>query len=322
MRTHHTGLVLAIASAATFSTSGSFAHSLIDAGWTPGAAVAARISVAAVIIAIPALVAMRGRWATLRRNGIGLVGYGLVAVAGAQLCFFNAVEHLSVGVALLLEYLGTVLVVGWMWLRHGQRPHRLTAIGSAIALAGLTLILDVFGDNHLDPVGVLWGLGAAIGLAVYFVVSARNDGELPPITVAGGGMAAGAVALLALGAVGALPMHARFGTVEFAGHHTSWLVPVLGLSLVAAAFSYVAGISAARRLGARLSSFVGLTEVVFAVLVAWVLLGELPTSVQLLGGVAIVAGVALVRADEGRAVPAVADAGTGLSAEPLEASRI
>jgi hypothetical protein len=57
-------------------------------------------------------------------------------------------------------------------------------------------------------------------------------------------------------------------------------------------------------------------------LVAWVLLGELPTSVQLLGGVAIVAGVALVRADEGRAVPAVADAGTGLSAEPLEASRI
>jgi hypothetical protein len=56
--------------------------------------------------------------------------------------------------------------------------------------------------------------------------------------------------------------------------------------------------------------------------VAWVLLGELPTSVQLLGGVAIVAGVALVRADEGRAVPAVADAGTGLSAEPLEASRI
>ena len=69
MRTHQTGLVLAIASAATFSTSGSFAHSLIDAGWTPGAAVAARISVAAVVIAIPALVAMRGRWATLRRNG-------------------------------------------------------------------------------------------------------------------------------------------------------------------------------------------------------------------------------------------------------------
>jgi len=56
--------------------------------------------------------------------------------------------------------------------------------------------------------------------------------------------------------------------------------------------------------------------------VAWALLGELPTSVQLLGGVAIVAGVALVRADEGRAVPAEVDAGAELSAGRVEASRI
>jgi len=66
----------------------------------------------------------------------------------------------------------------------------------------------------------------------------------------------------------------------------------------------------------------GLTEVVFAVLVAWALLGELPTSVQLVGGLAIVVGVALVRADEGRTVRTVADPGTELSAGRLEASRI
>jgi drug/metabolite transporter (DMT)-like permease len=322
MRSQHTGLVLALASAATFSTSGSFAHSLIGAGWTPAAAVAARISVAAVVVAVPAVIAMRGQWSTLRRNAIGLAGYGLVAVVGAQLCFFNAVQHLSVGVALLLEYLGTVLVVGWMWLRHGQRPHRLTVIGSAVAVGGLALVLDLLGNNHLDPVGVLWGLGAAIGLAVYFVVSARADNPLPPIVVAGGGMAVGAVALLALGAAGALPMRATFGTVEFAGHRTSWVVPVLGLALVAAAFSYVAGIGAARRLGARLSSFVGLTEVIFAVLVAWWLLGELPTTLQLVGGAAIVVGVALVRADEGRGAPAVAESGTELPAGRLETSPI
>jgi hypothetical protein len=93
-------------------------------------------------------------------------------------------------------------------------------------------------------------------------------------------------------------MHATFGAVDFAGHRTSWLVPVIGLSLVAAAFAYVAGIGAARTLGAKLASFVGLTEVLFAVLVAWLLLGELPTGIQLLGGILIVAGVALVRIDE------------------------
>ena len=93
-------------------------------------------------------------------------------------------------------------------------------------------------------------------------------------------------------------MNATFGTVDFAGHRASWLVPVIGLSLVAAAIAYVAGIGAARILGAKLASFVGLTEVVFAMLVAWLLLNELPTGMQFLGGGLIVAGVALVRIDE------------------------
>jgi drug/metabolite transporter (DMT)-like permease len=111
-------------------------------------------------------------------------------------------------------------------------------------------------------------------------------------------MAVGAAALIILGALGALPLHATFGDVSLAGHRVSWLVPILGVSLVAAAFSYVAGIGAARILGARLSSFVGLTEVVFAILIAWLALSEIPTLIQLLGGVLIVSGVVLVRLDE------------------------
>jgi drug/metabolite transporter (DMT)-like permease len=228
--------------------------------------------------------------------------FGLLAVAGAQACFFNAVRYLPIGVALLLEYLGILLVVGWMWVAHGQRPRRLTVAGSAAAVLGLAFVLDLAG-GHLDPVGVLWGAGAGIGLAAYFVLSARGDRDLPSTAMASGGMAVGAGALLALGAAGPLPLHATFGAVQFAGHRTSWLVPVVGLSLVAAVISYVAGIGAARILGARLSSFVGLTEVMFAVLIAWLVLGELPTAVQLLGGAFIVAGVALVRIDELRSPP-------------------
>ena len=71
--------------------------------------------------------------------------------------------------------------------------------------------------------------------------------------------------------------------------------------------AYVAGIAAARILGARLASFAGLAEVIFAVLVAWLLLGQLPTGVQLAGGVLIVAGIALVRLDELRAPPGPRD---------------
>ncbi len=300
------GLGLALLSAAAFSTSGSFARSLADAGWSPGAAVAVRVGVAAVMLAVPAVLALRGRWASLRRSSPSVVLYGLIAVAGCQLCYFNAIAHLSIGVALLLEYLGTVLVVGWMWLRHGHRPRRLTIAGTVTAVLGLAFVLDLTGEHRVDLIGVLWGLGAAIGLAGYFVLSGEDDNDVPPIAFACGGMTVGALTLLGLGALGTLPLHASRGPVELLGHSVSWIVPILGLSLLAGAVAYVAGIAAARRLGPKLASFIGLTEVVFAVIFAWLVLGELPTGIQLAGGVLIVAGVALVRMDELRPVLAAA----------------
>ncbi|GHJ11579.1 hypothetical protein TPA0907_59460 [Micromonospora humidisoli] len=296
-----TGLALALLSAVTFATSGIFARSLIGAGWSAEAVVVARVGLAALVLAVPAVLALRGRAGVLRRNLGPVTVFGLLGVATAQACFFNAVRYLPVGVALLLEYLGIILVVGWLWLVHGQRPRRLTVAGSLAALVGLVLVLDLTGTGRLDPVGVLWGLGAAVGLAGYFVLAARVDADLPSVTMASGGMAVGAAVLALLGLVGVLPLRATFGAVDFAGQRTSWLVPIVGLSLVAAVVAYLTGIAATRLLGARLSSFVGLTEVLFAVLIAWLVLGELPVPVQLAGGALIVAGVALVRLDELRA---------------------
>jgi drug/metabolite transporter (DMT)-like permease len=300
------GLAWAVAAAATFGTSGSFATSLLDAGWSTGAVVTSRISIAALVLLVPACLQLRRAWPELRAQGpaavrrsavmVGL--FGVFAVAICQLFYFHAVQRLSVGVALLLEYLGVILVVLWMWLRHGQTPRRLTLTGSVSAMVGLALVLDLTGHQHIDLIGVLWGLGAAVGLAVYFVLSAREGDLLPPLVLAWGGLTVGALSFLVLGAVRVLPMDATFGQVSFSGHRTSWLVPVLGLAVIAAAFAYVAGISASRLLGARLASFVGLTEVLFAVLFAWLLLGQLPTGLQLVGGAFIVGGVTLVRLDE------------------------
>jgi len=97
---------------------------------------------------------------------------------------------------------------------------------------------------------------------------------------------------------------ATSGDVEFLHHQVSWIVPVLGLSLVASVISYVTGIGASRRLGAKLASFVGLAEVLSAILFAWLLLGQLPSAVQFVGGAFILAGVTLVRVDELGATPA------------------
>ena len=76
---------------------------------------------------------------------------------------------------------------------------------------------------------------------------------------------------------------------------------MVALGLVTAAFSYVTGIAAGRRLGSRLASFVALGEVLAAVIWAWLLLGELPRPVQLAGGLLVLAGVVVVKLGESRA---------------------
>lgn len=292
-----TGLVLAVASAAAFATSGTFAKPLLDAGWSPGAAVTGRIVIAGLLLAVPGIVALRGRWMLLRDN-LGLVFlYGALAVAGCQLFYFNAIQTLSVGVALLLEYLGLVLVVGWNWARDRRAPGTATVIGVVLAIAGLVLVLDVLGDTTVDLAGVLWGLGAAVGLATFFVVSANDSSRLPPITMAGAGMFVGAAVLGAAALVGAMPFEWTTHDVDLAGRTMGYWVPLLGVGLVAGAFSYATGIAAARRLGSKMAAFVGLTEVLFAVIFAWLFLDEVLAAVQLVGGALILGGVAAVRAD-------------------------
>lgn len=301
------GLGFAILSATSFGMSGALARELLDAGWSAGAIVLVRVAIAAAVVLPFGLLALRGRREVLRRNAGLIVVYGVVAVAACQFCYFSAVQHMQVGPALLIEYTAPAAVVVWLWLRRGQRPGAVTVFGAGLAALGLVLVLDLVSGADLSVPGVLWALLAMLGAATYFVISADEDNGLPPITLAAGGLLVGAVALAVLGLVRLLPMHATTATVTYAGADVAWWVPLVALGVVTAAVAYTSGIAAGRRLGSRLASFVALLEVVAGVAFAWLLLGELPRSVQLVGGVLILAGVVFVKLGErGTAAPATA----------------
>jgi drug/metabolite transporter (DMT)-like permease len=291
------GVGLGLLSAASFGMSGSLAKPLLESGWTPGAAVTARVLVAGVVLVVPAVMSLRGRWGLLVRNLRLIIGYALAAVAGCQLAYFNAVEHLDVSVALLIEYTSPVAVVGWMWFRHGQRPGRLTFAGALVAAFGLVLVLDLFSGTRLSGVGVVWALTAMLGAAVYWVISG-GESDLPGLVLAAGGLLLGGVALLLAGLVGIVPFDASTSDVTLDGTSLAWWLPVLGLGVITAALAYVLGIAASRRLGARLASFVGLSETVAGVFFAWLLLSEVPRAIQFAGGALILIGVIVVRVGE------------------------
>ncbi|CCH78336.1 conserved membrane hypothetical protein [Nostocoides japonicum T1-X7] len=287
-------LVAALLSAFTFATSGPAARSLLEVGWSPGAVVLLRLLIACLILLPAAVVTLHGRWHLLSDHAWSVVAYGVLGVALCQVCYFQAVRTVAVGVALLLEYLAIVLVVVVSILRTRRLPSRLTTLGMVLSVIGLVLVLDLLGVARPATGGVLWALFAALGLAGYFLVASEETG-LPPVALAGFGMLLGAVALGLLGALGVLSMDVSSRPVHLAGHELPWWVSIVDLAVMATAAAYFLGIVGARGLGATVASFVGLTEVVFAVLVAWVLLGQLPRPVQLIGGVIVLAGVVAVR---------------------------
>ncbi|MGI9124892.1 MAG: EamA family transporter [Mycobacterium sp.] len=312
------GLLFATGSAFTFGMSGPLAKSLMVAGWSPTAAVAARLAGGALVLALVATLVKPDWISQARDHARTVVFYGLIPVAGAQLCYYNAVAHLSVGVALLLEYTSPVLVIAWVWATTKKRPRGLTLAGVALAILGTTLVLDVFSGAKVDAVGVAWGLGAAICAVCYFMMSdeVTADGSgLHAVTLAAGGLVVAAVAVAALGLSGVMPLHFTANDTQIAGMTFSWAVPVLLLGVVATAIAYTLGISGVARLRPSFASLVGLAEVLFAVLAAWLMLGEGVTAIQAVGGVVVLLGLALAR--QGDRSPEVA-AATWPDAAPLE----
>ncbi len=295
------GLPIALLSGLSFGLAGPFAASLLATGWSPLAVALGRLAGAAVLLAVPLVVVLARGWRPRAGHLRAVLVYGLVALAGAQVCYFSAVGHLSVGVALLIEYTAPVLLLGWTWARTGARPRPATLVGAAAAIAGLVLVLDVGSGPAVDVVGVLWGLGAAVCLAAYFRLSAAvdhgHDGAVGPpamVLTAGGAVVASVVVVL-VGVVGLLPLRATTAPIDLAGWAAPWWVGVVLVAAVSTALAYLTGIVAVGRLGSRLASFVGLSEVLFAVLGAWWLVAQRPTAMQVAGGVLVVAAIALIR---------------------------
>jgi drug/metabolite transporter (DMT)-like permease len=305
------GLVIAVIAAATFGMSGAFIKPLLEAGWSPAAAVTLRALVGGVVLAPFAIVSLRGRWISLWRARWRVLTMAIIGVASTQLLYFAAIERVPVSTAILFEYMAPLLLVAFVWVRTRRMPKAVVLIGSVVAVAGLVLVVGPGGSGALDPVGLFFAAGASIGCAVYFVIAARPSADLPPVALAASGLLIGSLALAIVGLTGLVPWQMPMGAVLLLGTPAPWWVPLLIVGVVATGIAYATSITASEMLGSRLASFLGLLEVVAAAIYAWILLGEDLTALQLVGGILILAGIAFVRSEKKEALPTVEAQPTG-----------
>lgn len=292
------GFGLVLLSAFFFAASGPYAKAMYASGWSPGAVVLLRLLGCALVLLIPTIISLRGRWREVVRGWRTVVSYGVVSMAGVQLLYFLAVEHLAVAVALLLEMTAPLLIVFWLWATTRIRPATVTFIGMVVSLVGLVLVLDP-GGSELSLAGVVFALGAAVCLASYFMVSAKVEVDVPPVALTGLGMLVGTLVVAGLVLLGVLSADFSTAEVTLGASPFSWVVPIL-IIVFTTVGAYVCGILGLRMVGATVGSFVNLTEVPFSVIVAWLVVAELPSVIQMYGGIGIVVGVVFIKWGEVR----------------------
>lgn len=290
------GFILTLISVVAFACAAPIAKTMYAAGWTAGSVVITRLLGCAVVLLIPSLWLMRGRWAHLWSNKWRICAYGLISMAGVQLLFFLAVERLRPSIALLLEMTAPLMIVLFIWARTRVTPAVATFVGMVLAMVGVIVVLDPRGAA-LDPVGVLYALAAACCLAAFFVMSAKADMGISAIPLLGFGMGIGAVIVALACLFRVVPYVVAATPISVATFEIPWWQG-LGLIVVVTVIAYVTGVMGLRLIGATVGSFLNLLEVPSSVLASWWMLGDLPAAIQLVGGVIVLAGIVFVKLGE------------------------
>jgi drug/metabolite transporter (DMT)-like permease len=284
------GLGLALVSAVAFGGSGVAAKPLIEAGLDPLHVVWIRVTGAALIL-LP--VALRHRALPRLRPGL-VAGFGLLGIAGCQGLYFAAVARIPVGVAILVEFLGPALLLGWIRFVQRRPVSGAALAGVVLAVTGMACVVEVWSGLAFDPLGLLFAFGAACCQVAYFVLAdhGAQDGEAPePVAVIACGLVVGAVVLTAV----ARPWEIRWATVAHQAALGSRDVPAVLLVgwivLVSTVLAYLTGVLAVRRLTPQVAGVVACLEAVVGTVLAWVLLGEHLGAAQILGGTLVLCGV-------------------------------
>ncbi|PPS70665.1 MULTISPECIES: EamA family transporter [Streptomyces] len=284
------GLGLALLSAVAFGGSGVAAKPLIEAGLDPLHVVWLRVAGAALVM-LP--LAVRHRALVRRRPGL-LAGFGLLAVAGVQACYFAALSRIPVGVALLIEYLAPALVLGWVRFMQKRPVTRAAAVGVVLAVGGLACVVEVWSGLGFDALGLLLALGAACCQVGYFVLSDQGSDagdEAPdPLGVIAYGLLVGAAVLTVVARPWTMDWSVLGGTASMDGRPVAAVVLLAWIVLVATVVAYVTGVVSVRRLSPQVAGVVACLEAVIATVLAWVLLGEHLSAPQIAGGAIVLVG--------------------------------
>jgi drug/metabolite transporter (DMT)-like permease len=292
------GYLLYLAAALLFSVNGTVSKTLLVGGID--ATVLSQVRATAAFLILFVFIALTNRSARrLRRAELPLLlVYGVFGVALTQVLYFASIERLPIGITLLIEFTAPLVIAVWFrvaW-KHPTKPVVWAAL--VTAFIGLAIVAQVWQGMTLDPLGVAFAIGAMLALVVYYLaadMAVRRPDARDAVSLTMWGMGFAALFWAIVQPPWTIPFDQFAGTMQFGGAGPELPATALATWMVVmgTVFPFSLVVLSMQHLRASQASVVGMTEPIFATVIAWLVLGEVLEPIQVVGA-AIVLGSVLV----------------------------
>jgi drug/metabolite transporter (DMT)-like permease len=293
------GYAMVLVAATLFGANGTVAKVALSSGLSSLRLTEARSAGACIGLTLLALVRSPSSLRVARRELPRLALFGAVGVAFVQLFYFLAIHRLAIAIALLIQYLGPLLVAIWARTFGHQHVRRRIWAALGLSLTGLTLMVQLWNGLSVDGLGVVYALGGAVAYAAYLLLAEREVAARDTISLLAWGFFFATLFWSVVQPWWAFPTRTVAQTVSLQGNLAGVHVPVWALLLwivvlgSIAPFSLIVG--SLRHISATRAGVTAMLEPVVATVVAWAWLRESLTVAQLAGAAVVLAGIALAQ---------------------------
>jgi len=282
------GYLCVMGAALMWASCGTAGKALFQAGMTPFELVQIRVTFSTVLLAITFGLFGRLFFRIRLRDITYFILLGSVAMALVQLSYFLAISKIQVAAAILLEYLAPIIVAVYSMCFWNERVTTAKLFALFLAIAGCYLVAGGYDLEllHMNRLGILWGLLAAVSFASYTLLGERGMHRYRPWTVI---FYAFLFASISLNII-----HKPFNYLHVNYNAEQWwcLLYIVIIGTILPFGLYFIGVNHIRSTRTMITATL---EPISAAFMAFFLLGEVLEPLQIAGGLSVVAAIALLQ---------------------------
>lgn len=232
-----------------------------------------------------------------------LILFGIIGVAAVTSFYFFAIKYLFVSVALIIEFTASIWIA--LYLKFVRKKHisPIMWLGIACAFFGLILVSQIWSGSTLHPLGVAVAFADAFALAYYFITAERLTQTRSSLSLMTWGIGVAAIFWAIILPWWSFPFEYLTDSYSLSGNLSGYNAPgwalLLWIIIIGTVIPYLLTVTGIRELSAGTSSVIGMIEPIFAGVIAWIILNEALSGIQLVGCAVVLLGIYL--ADKAKA---------------------